>query len=131
MTILKPSNNNNNNNSYNNHNPYLIPLIDPITKEYKTMEVLNAEQEQLENYKEYLLLQIEEVSAEMEDLPIEKEPSLRTIRDHLQIARQGLQVDHMQVICDLARLQVQKEIVRTLQLKGLAEEVCLQIAKHT
>jgi hypothetical protein len=95
------------------------------------MEVINAEQVQLGNYREYLLLQIEEVSAEIEDLPIEKEPSLRTIRDHLHEVRHSLQVDHMQVICDLARLEVQKEIVRTLGQKGLAEEVCLQIARHT
>lgn len=122
MTTIKPS---------HNTNPYLIPLIDPITKEYKKMEILNAEQEQLENYREYLLLQIEELSAEIEDLPIEKEPSLRTIREHLYVARQCLQSDHMQVICDLARLEVQKEIVRTLREKGLADEVCLQIAKHT
>ena len=129
MLTFKPNSHNNPSN-YNIHNPYLIPLIDPITKEYKKMEVLNAEQEQLENYREYLLLQIEEVSAEIEDLPIEKEPSLRTIRDHLRIARQGLQSDHLQVICDLARLEVQKEIVRTLGEKGLSEEVCLQIARH-
>ena len=95
------------------------------------MEVLLAEQEQLGNYREYLLLQIEEVSAEIEDLPIEKEPALRTIRDHLAHIRTGLQADHLQVICDLARLDVQKEIVRTLGEKGLADEVCLQIAKHT
>ena len=114
-----------------NPNPYLIPLIDPISRELKKMEVLQAEQEQLEDYKEYLLLQIEEVSAEIEDLPIETEPSLRTIRDHLAEVRRGLQADHLQVICDLARLEVQREIVRTLGEKGLADEACLQIAKHT
>ena len=95
------------------------------------MEQLRTEEERLIDYKENLLSQIEDVQGEIEDLICDCESATPAAIAPLRQLQFNLQSAHMQTICDLARLQVQKEIVRVLSLKGMTEEAALRVAKES
>ncbi len=95
------------------------------------METLQAQVAQLTDYKEIISSQIEDINAEIEDLICDYESATATNLQVLRQRRTELQLSYMQAICDLARLQVQREIVRTLIDKGLAEPAALKIAKES
>ncbi len=95
------------------------------------MQSLIDEEERLANYKEYLLIQLEQLNDELHDLLTGPDGPDVTNYGLLKLQRTELQREHMQVICDLARIEVQKEIVRNLTEKGLADSAALQIAKDS
>ena len=95
------------------------------------METLEAEETQLNNYKEVLVSQIEDIHTEIEDLLCDYEFATAANLQVLRQRRMELQTSHMQAICDLARLQVQKEIIRYLTEKGMTEQAALKVAKDS
>jgi hypothetical protein len=95
------------------------------------METLQAEEERLINYKETLIGQLDDIGYEIEDLICNYESATAQNLEILRQRRLQLQTDHMQVICDLARLQVQREIIRTLVEKGMTEQAALKVAKES
>lgn len=95
------------------------------------MEQLRAEEDRLIDYKEDLLSQIEDIQGEIEDLICDCESATPAAIAPLRALQLNLQSSYMQTICNLARLQVQKEIVRVLSLKGMTEEAALRVAKES
>ncbi len=95
------------------------------------MEAIQAEEARLIDYKETLIGQLEDVCYEIEDLICNYESATAQNLEILRQQRLQLQTDHMQVICDLARLQVQREIIRTLVEKGMTEQAALKVAKES
>ncbi len=95
------------------------------------MEALQAEEKRLIDYKEALISQLDDICYEIEDLICDYESATAQNLEILRQRRLQLQTDHMQVICDLAHLQVQQEIVRTLVDKGMTEQAALKVAKES
>ncbi len=95
------------------------------------METLQAEEDRLIDYKETLIGQLDDICYEIEDLICNYESATAQNLEILRQHRLQLQTAHMQVICDLARLQVQREIVRTLVNKGMTEQAALKVAKES
>lgn len=95
------------------------------------MESLIDEEQRLTNYKEYLLIQLEQLNEEIHDLLTGPDGPDVTNYKLLKLQCTELQREHMQIICDLARIEVQKEIVRILTEKGLADSAALKIAKDS
>ena len=94
------------------------------------MQSLIDEEARLINHKEYLLIQLEMLNEEIHDLLTDCEAMTETNYTILKLQRTEIQREHMQVICDLARIEVQKEIVRNLTEKGLVGEAALKVAKE-
>ncbi len=95
------------------------------------MQSLIDEETRLTNYKNYLLIQLEELNEEIHDLLTGPDGPDVTNYELLKLQRTELQREHMQVICDLARIEVQQEIVRNLTEKGLTDSAALKIAKES
>lgn len=95
------------------------------------MEKLEAEETSLIAYKEQLLAQIEDIQGEIEDLICDYESATPAAIAPLRALQLNQRSAYMQTICDLARLQVQKEIIRVLSLKGMTEEAALKVAKES
>ena len=94
------------------------------------MESLIDEEARLINHKEYLLIQLEMLNEEIHDLLTDLEVATAANYGVLKLQRTDIQREHMQVICDLARIEVQKEIVRNLTEKGLTDSTALKVAKE-
>jgi hypothetical protein len=103
----------------------------PLYKYQANMETLQAEEAVLNDYKEIVFSQIEDINAEIEDLIYDYESATSANLQVLRQRRLQLQSSHMQTICDLARLQVQKEIIRCLTEKGMTEQAALKVAKDS
>ena len=103
----------------------------PLHKYQANMETLQAEEAGLIDYKEIVSNQIEDIHAEIEDLICDYESATAANLQVLRRRRLQLQTAHMQTICDLARLQVQKEIIRCLTEKGMTEQAALKVAKDS
>jgi hypothetical protein len=86
------------------------------------MNSLIAAETSLLNQKEQLLNELEELTQDIEDLLTDDSTDTTTNCKILRVKRVEVQSQYMQVICDLARIEVKKEIIRTLVEKGLAEE---------
>jgi ElaB/YqjD/DUF883 family membrane-anchored ribosome-binding protein len=86
------------------------------------MNSLIAAETSLLNQKEQLLNELEELTQEIEDLLTDDSTDTTTNCKILRIKRNEVQTQYMQIICDLARIEVRKEIVCTLVEKGLTEE---------
>jgi hypothetical protein len=86
------------------------------------MDSLIAAETSLLNQKEHLLNEIDNITQEIEDLLTDDSTDTTTNCKILRIKRNEVQSQYMQVICELARIEVRKEIVRTLVEKGLTEE---------
>ncbi len=95
------------------------------------MQSLIDEEERLNEYKNYLLIQLEQLNNEIYDLLNDSDGPDVTNYEILKLQRIDIQREHMQVICDLARLEVQREIVRNLTEKGLTDAAALKIAKES
>ena len=103
----------------------------PLHKYQANMETLQAEEAALNDYKELVSSQIEDINAEIEDLIYDYESATSANLQVLRHRRLQLQSSHMQTICNLARLQVQKEIIRCLTEKGMTEQAALKVAKDS
>ncbi len=89
------------------------------------MDSLLAAETSLINQKEQLMNELEELTHEIEDLLTDDSTDTTTNCKILRMKRSEVQRLYMQVICDLARIEVKKEIVRTLVEKGLTEEAAI------
>ena len=106
-----------------------IKTLKPFTP--APMQSLIDEETRLTNHKEYLLLQLEMLNEEIHDLLTDTETATSANYNILGLQRMEIQREHMQVICDLARIEVQKEIVRCLTEKGLTDEAAFRVAKDS
>lgn len=86
------------------------------------MDALLAAETSLLNQKEYLLNELDNITQEIEDLLTDDSTDTTTNCKILRIKRSDTQSQYMQIICDLERIEVKKEIIRTLVEKGLTEE---------
>ena len=95
------------------------------------MQSLIDEEVRLAAHKSYLLLQLEMLNEEIHDLLTDTETATSANYNILKLQRAEIQREHMQVICDLARIEVQKEIVRCLTEKGLTDSAAFRVAKDS
>jgi len=95
------------------------------------MQSLIDEEVRLAAHKSYLLIQLETLNEEIHDLLTDCEAATATNYAILNLQRSEIQREHMQVICDLARIEVQKEIVRCLTEKGLTDSAAFKVAKDS
>ena len=95
------------------------------------MDSLTATETSLRSLKDYLLNELEELTQEIEDLLTDDNTDTTTNCKILRIKRNEVHTQYMQTVCELARIEVRKEIIRSMIEKGLTEEAAVIFAKQT